>query len=165
MAREDGKVSGAVALLSGLSGWSLVFFGGLSLLAVCFSWSWPGALIGALLLAHGVWELRWRGRLLSKGDSVSGRRLAWNQLALAGSVALYLGWQAAALDRDELEAMFAREPLRGLMQQLPVEMAEQLTRDFPQLLAGAYGVAGLLVLLGCLGMALMYFKAGRREAA
>lgn len=159
---ERPQVSGAVSTLSQLSAWSLVVFGGLSLLLVCFSWNWAGALIGIALLGHGFVEARLRGRFLQNAEREMGKGLAWNQMALSASVLLYLAWQALAIDRAKLDAMFARDPLRSLLQQMPPEVADTFNRDFSKLLAGAYGIAGLLVLLGCLGMALMYLKAARR---
>ncbi len=153
---NSGKVSGRVELLSGLSAWSLMAFGVLSLLITLFSWSWAGALIGAALLAHGVVELRLRARFLPTADRSAGNGLAWNQLGLAGSVLIYLSWQLATFDRSELDAMLSRDPIHSLLQQAPSEVSDLFYSDFPKLLAGAYGSAGLLVLIGCLGMALMY---------
>ncbi len=155
------RVSASVSIFSAMSAWSLMLFGGLSLLVVCFSWDWVGALIGAALFGHGYWELSLRRRFLSEGASSVGKKLAWNQFGLAGSVLLYLSWQVFSYDRTELDAMLARDPLRTVLQQAPPEVVKMLQGDFPKILAGAYGLAGFVVLLGCLGMALMYLKACR----
>lgn len=153
------KVSGTVGFLSSMSAWSLLVFGALSLLLVCFSWTWAGGFIAIALLTHGGLEMWLKNRFVVDGNRSTGKKLAWNQLALAGSVLLYLSWQAGSFDRAELDAMFARDPMRSLLQLTPPEVVEMLNRDFPKFLAVAYGAAGFVVLLGCLGMALMYLKA------
>ncbi|MDQ8184473.1 hypothetical protein [Pelagicoccus sp. SDUM812002] len=158
----SGKVSGAVSLFSLISAWSLIVFGGLSLLIAAFSWSWAGAFIGLALLIHGILENRFRGSFLPQGERSFGKRLAWNQVGLAASGLLYFSWQLASFDRTALDAMLARDPLHTLLEQSPPEVSDMFYRDFPKLLAGAYGIAGMLVLLGCLGMAFMYLKASRK---
>ncbi len=142
-----------------MSAWSLLAFGGLSLLLVCFSWTWSGALIAIALLAHGGLEMWLKNRFVIDGNRSTGNKLAWNQIVLAGSVLLYLSWQVSSYDRAELDTLLARDPLRSLLQLAPPEVVEMLNRDFPKLLAAAYGTAGFVVLLGCLGMSLMYLKA------
>ncbi len=159
--RDSSRVSSSVSFLSAMSAWSLILFGGLSLLVVCFSWDWAGALIGAALLGHGYWELSLRRRFLPEGASSVGKKLAWNQFGLAGSVLLYLSWQVVSFDRVEWDAMLARDLPRMFLEQFPPEVVKMLQGDFPVILAGAYGLAGFVVLFGCLGMALMYLKACR----
>lgn len=156
------RVGGWVGVLSALSAWSLILFGGLSLLVVCFSWTFAGALIGAALLVHGVLELWLRSRFLPHGKASVGMGLAWNQFALAGSVLLYLGWQLFSFDTSEFEAMLARDPIRSLLQQAPPEMTEMFIRNFVKVLASAYGIVGFLALIGCLGMALMYLRSRQK---
>lgn len=45
---------------------------------------------------------------------------------------------------------------------MPGGATEELSRELPRLLVLAYGFAGLVVLCGCIGMAVWYLR-GRRE--
>lgn len=109
------NISGSLAVVSALSGWSLLLLGALSLLFSAFGADLAGSLIGLALLVHGVYELRQRVRLLRGEDAKAARRLAGNQLALAVSVGAYLGWQVLAIDKGRLHALLNEEPLHSLL--------------------------------------------------
>jgi len=153
------RVSGSVVLLSGLSAWSLLLFGSLSLLISLLGGQLAGALVGLALVVHGGFELKLRPLLIANGNERAANRLAYNKLALSGSVVLYLLWQAVSIDPLEIEAMLARDPVRSLLTMTPSGTAEILRQDLPKVLLGAYGVAGVVVLLGCFGMAILYWRA------
>ncbi|EDY82678.1 hypothetical protein VDG1235_2301 [Verrucomicrobiia bacterium DG1235] len=158
MSRTSGKVSGLVSFLSLMSGGSLVLFGGGSLLISGFAGALAGALVGLALLGHGFFELKQRKLFLGDPSVGVARKLAWNQGALAGSVILYLGWQARSIDRAVISAMLNRDPLESLLAQMPPGTAEQINAELPRLLVAFYSLAALLVLAGCLGMAFMYLR-------
>ncbi|MBK1876435.1 hypothetical protein [Pelagicoccus mobilis] len=158
------QVSSSVSFLSGLSAWSLIVFGGLSLAASLLGHSLGGAIVGVALLLHGGVELHQRGALGSCRNERAPVFLACNQLALAFSVIMYLAWQVLSLDVQEIDAMLAREPIRSLLALYPAELRERLYQNLPAILVGAYAVAGFLVLLGCLGMATVYLRVGRRKS-
>lgn len=160
---RENNVSRAVALLSGLSAWSLLLFGGLSLLAAIVGGALAEGVVGVALIAHGSVELRQRSAVIGQPSDRAWKWLAGNQIALSASVLSYLAWQVLALDWREIELVLAREPTRSLLAALPGEMAEMFRRDLPALILNAYGVAGIAVLIGCLGMAAMYLRARRRS--
>lgn len=147
--------------LSGLSAWSLIVFGILSLLFSALSGAIAGLFIGAALLGHGIGEAYLRHRLSKGGDLRSARSLAWNQAALAGSVLLYLAWQAYSLDEGSLATMLARDPVYSVLTLAPPELAEILVEELPRILTIIYSVAALLVVLSCAGMAALYLRSGR----
>lgn len=149
-------------MLSAVSAWSLLLFGAGSLLVSCFGGTFVGGLVGLGLLVHGGIELRLRLRLIETQAIVAARWLAYNQLALAATILFYLGWQVLGWDSDALDAVLAREPIAGLLQMFPPEVVETLRRDLPLAVLGSYGLAAVSVLLGCLGMAAMYWRSVRR---
>lgn len=161
MDSED-RVSGFVSLMSGLSAVSLIVFGAMSVLFLLFSWSWSGGYVSFALLGHGVYEWRLRSRILARPERATGRRLAWNQIGLAGSVILYLAWQVLAFDDSEVQAAFNGDLGRTLLQQYP-GLTETFSAELPKWVVGFYGVAGALVLLGCIGMAALYVGVGKKR--
>lgn len=158
------KPEGRLAALSAMSCWSLIVFGVASLAISLVAFSLPGILIGAALSAHGVYERLQRKRFFESSMAGAARLLAWNQFALAASVSLYLGWQAAAIDAAELRAVLLREPVKSVLELYPPEIAQRLVEGMPQYVVGFYGLTMLIGVLGCFAMAALYFRAGRRRA-
>lgn len=154
----ENKVSGWVSMLSALSAWSLILFGLLSLLFSGISSVNAGTLIGLALLVHGIYEVRQRKILIRGTDNKAHKRLAWNQMALAVSVSLYLGWQAFRFDEAELDALLARDPFKTALLQLPPDTTELLARELPRMLMLTYALAGFVVVVGCIGMAALYAR-------
>lgn len=159
---SEGRVSGFVSLMSGMSALSLIAFGGISLVLLLFSWSWSGGFISLALLGHGLYEWRLRKQILARPERATGHKLAWNQMGLAGSVILYLAWQVFTFDKSAVQAALDGELGRALLQQYP-ELAELLSSELPKFVAGFYSLAGALVLLGCIGMAALYTRVGVRR--
>lgn len=157
------RAGGSLAALSATSCWSLIVFGAASLAISLIAFSLPGILIGAALLAHGVYERLQRKRFFGASEAGAARLLGWNQVALAASVSLYLGWQAAAIDATELRAVLLREPVKSALELYPPEIAQRLVDRLPQYVAGFYGLTMLVAVFGCLAMAALYFRAGRRS--
>ena len=156
------KPTNKTARLSAASCWSLIAFGVASLAVSLVALALPGLLIGAALLAHGLFE-RIHGKLLFRdANADSARRLAWNQMGLAASVSLYLGWQASAVDAEELRAVLLREPVKSALELYPPEIAQRLVEGLPQYVLGFYGLAMIVALLGCVAMAALYLRAGRK---
>lgn len=151
--------------MTALSGGSLLLCGLASLLLSTALWSPSGLLIGAALSLHGAFELTQRKRVLRDGDSAAIRRLAWNQLALAASVSLYLAWQISIIDRAAIHAMLQSGPVSSVLELYPQETAQVLERNLPAAIGLFYSIAMLATVVGCIGMALYYRRSGRRFCA
>ncbi len=148
------------AFLSLLSGGSLLFCGLASTLVSVAIWSLLGLTVGLVLCVHGAFELRMRRAFLGGETDRASRRLAWNQIALAGSLSGYFGYQFFSIDRSELTAMLYRDPLKSLLELYPPEVASTLVRDLPGYVSIVYGGIWFLVVAGCLGMAIYYRRSG-----
>lgn len=99
--------------VAAVTGWSVVAFGGLSLLFGLLS---PrGVLVGGALLWVGWNELEGRTMLL-RLDPAGAKRLARNQLWLLAVVALYCTWAIYRSQSQAIPEASELEPLLGLPQ-------------------------------------------------
>jgi hypothetical protein len=94
-----------------LSGWTTGTFGVLSLAVSLLSFSTAGLLLGLALLASALVELNYAAAL-ARLDARAPRRLAINQLALAGAISVYSLWSlyAALTGPSALGAGLAGSP-------------------------------------------------------
>lgn len=156
------RVSSVTCLLSLASCVSLLIFGVASLLFAGFGVDVSGMLIGAALIVHGYYELRQRDRFLRSKESSFAAKLAWNQLALAVSVGIYLLWKYLQVNDAELVAILMRDPVRSFLAETPPEFAAELKEELPDFVRMSYALAGVVVAIGCVGMAAKYRAEGRR---
>jgi len=98
MAKAQGpyrRLRRAASVAAG-DGWTIVIFGGLSLLCtLAFGFSLNGFLLGTALVVMGVVEIK-GGKALLKLDPTAPRRLCWNQIFLASALTVYAIWNLLA---------------------------------------------------------------------
>lgn len=156
------RVTSMTCLLSLVSCVSLLIFGAASLVFSFFGPEWSGILVGAALVVHGYYEFRQRDRFIRTKESGFASKLAWNQLALAVSVGIYLLWRYLQVDDQQLVAILARDPIRSFLAEMPPETTAELKQELPGLVRLSYATAALVVGLGCVAMAGKYWSEGRR---
>lgn len=159
------RVGSVVSLLSLVSCVSLLVFGVASFLLSLAFLEKSGVLIGGALLFHGTFELRKRERFLKSRSESFASQLAWNQIGLAASVSVYLLWRYLQFDDAALLAVLEQEPVKTLLEQWPPEFVSEFKELLPSLAALSYSLAGVVAILGCVGMAALYRREGKRLAA
>jgi hypothetical protein len=120
-------------------GWSVAILAGLT--AICSLTSPVTLLLGVGMGAVAWFELR-EAKRLAAGDVNAPRRLAYNQLALAGLLIGYAAWQLiAGVDTSELDAM--RSQLGG--DPAVTQMLDSLATGIPLVIYGTLIVAAVLI--------------------
>jgi hypothetical protein len=105
--------------VAGVSGWTLIAFGGLS--ALFGLTSLTGLLTAGALLALGWNELRGR-TLLEKLDPLGARILRWNQFGIIGFIVAYCLWRLYSSLANPDPQMVELEELVGISQELVAQV-------------------------------------------
>ena len=151
-------------LLSGLSAYSLIVLGAVSLVISAVNVSAPGIAISLAMLVHGILERHWRKLFLDTGLFAWNRRMVMNQIGLAVSLSVYALWQLYLLDEEEIRKILVQDSVKPIFRMLDPEMQLELLHYLPAYVKVVYiGVIGL-AWLGCCSTALYYLKAGRKLA-
>jgi hypothetical protein len=151
-----------VLFVSALDGWSVAFVAGFStLLSLLFS-GWIGVVIGALITAGGIIELRGRNRLM-RGDAGGMSALVCAQLIILGTFWIYSAGNLLAYDEAAIMAQITPD-IREAMSQLGVTVAD-LQAMMKPVFFGFYLVIMLVTLLFQGGLALYYHSRRAKVAA
>lgn len=151
-----------VLLISAIDGWSIALFAGLcTLIALLFA-SWISVIIGALITAAGVIELRGRGRLV-RGDPTGMSGLVGAQLIILGTIWLYSLVNLITYNEAAIVAKITPE-LRNALSQSGFEVEDLLPMLKPAFF-GFYLVVMGVTLLFQGGLALYYHSRRPRVVA
>jgi|GEM_PF-609383 hypothetical protein len=161
---EDGNKDRWFFALSGINGWSLVFAGAVSLLLSLFAGSLPGILISLVIGGHGLLELRFRKFASQKGDRSQGRRMAFNQVALATSISLYLAYQALSLEQDVVIESLMRPPVYDILRLYPIDLRTWIIQSAPGMIGSFYAIAAVVSWVVCGATAAFYWPRNTRVA-
>jgi len=162
--KEDVNKDRWFLALSGINGWSLVLAGAVSLLLSLFADSVPGILISLAIGGHGLLELRFRKFASQNGDRSQGRRMAFNQMALATSISLYLAYQALSLDPDAVIESLMRPPVYDILSLYPVDLRTWIIQSAPRMIGSFYAIAAGVSWVVCGATAAFYWPRNTRVA-
>ncbi len=163
MAPNGGSKAGWLGIVAAISGGSLVFFGGVSLILSLLGRSISGSLVSLAIVLHGVVELKARGALLNRESPRGGLWLWRNQLLLAASISLYAVWQLLLLNDEAVARLMRRPEFQSLLELYPVEVRSQLMDWLPSMARGLYVVVIGVAWLGC-GATAFYYRSKVRKA-
>lgn len=158
MKSESRTRLGWLGIVAALSGGSLVFFGGVSLLISALSRSLPGGLVSLAVLGHGVVELMARYRFLKAFEPTSGRCLWINQLVLAANITVYAFWQLHQLSDEAIAKLMAHPNVQELLALYPIESRSYLMDMLPMMSRLLYVAVIGVAWLGCGVTAYYYLK-------
>ncbi len=156
------RENGLFCLLSGLSAGSLLVVGAISLTLSIYTQAAAGILISLAICGHGWMERLLRRRAL-RGEELGLRLLALNQLGLAASVSLYLGYQALNLDIDALYALALNPPVANALALYPDELRLRIMDALPFLAGLFYVIAAAATWIACLATSIYYWRCRRRS--
>ena len=114
------------------------------------------------MLVHGGLELWQRRRLLVGRTAGAANWMAANQLALGGTLTVYLASQSFGLDEGAVDAALQGNLVQGLLASLPAGTEAELRAQVIAMV-GIVGVTLLAALwVGCAATALGYWRHGRK---
>ena len=148
--------------LSGISGWSLLGVGLLSLGISLYANAMAGMCISLAVCIHGSLELLIRRRVLEHFSPGGLRGLALNQLGLAASASLYFAYQSINLDVNALYALALKPPISEALALYPEDLRRQIMDGLPFLAGLFYVIAAAATWVACGLTALYYWRLGRR---
>lgn len=111
-----------VLAISAIDGWSIALFAGLCTLISLLTGGWIGVVVGGLVTAAGVLELRGRARLI-RGEQSGLALLVRAQLLILGVIWLYSFENLIAFDQTALMAAVTPE-MRSALSQAGVSLSD-----------------------------------------
>jgi hypothetical protein len=147
------KALGRVLLISAIDGWSVIAIAGLGTLLTLLLGDLSGVLVGLLVLAAGVIELRGRRRL-KRRDATGMKLLVRAQLFLLSVILVYCASRLGSYDQETMLANLTPD-MRAALKESGVEISDiiPLVRLVFFL---TYGIVALLTLVFQGGLLLYY---------
>lgn len=141
--------------ISRLNGWSVAWFAGFCTLITLLFGDVTGIVVGALVTASGLWEVR-GNRLLARGRADGMRWLVRAQLFLLAVILIYASIRVVSLGHELTPANLSPD-MRSLLNQAGLEPNEVL----PLVRKIMWSFYGAVMLATCLyqgGLALYYHR-------
>jgi len=153
MASAPEKTLRRILLVSAIDGWSIALFAGLCTLVSLFLGEWIGVLVGGLVTAGGVLEVRGRAALI-RGESAGISGLVRAQTLILVTIWIYALLNLITYDEAAIMAQFTPE-LRSALSQAGMSV-EDLRPMMKPAFFGFYLVVMGVTLLFQGGLALYY---------
>ena len=135
MSASPAKTLHRILLISALDGWSVALFAGLCTVISLLLGEWIGLLVGALVTAGGVFELRGRSALL-RGDANGLTCLVRAQLLILSTIWVYSLGNIVTYNEAKIMAQLTPE-LRNALSQAGMSI-EELQRMMKPAFFGFY---------------------------
>lgn len=159
MSSSPGKTLRRILLISALDGWSVTLFAGLCAVISLLLGEWIGVVVGILVTAGGVFELRGRSALV-RGEADGIACLVRAQLLILATIWVYSLANIVTYDEAKIMAAFTPE-LRDALTQAGLSI-DELQRLIKPAFFGFYAIVMGVTLLFQGGLARYYHS--RRAA-
>ena len=142
-----------VLFISAVDGWSVIIIAALGMLLTLLLGDLSGLVVGALVLAAGIMELRARRRLLRR-DIIGMKHLVRAQLLLLTVILVYCASRLGSYDQDTMLANLTPD-MKAALKEAGVNIAD-ITPLVQMAFFAAYGLVAVLTLLFQGGLILYY---------
>ena len=149
----QGKALKRVLTISRLDGWSIIVIAALGILLTLLLGDLSSLLVGVLVLAAGVVELRGR-RALRRRDPDGMKLLVRSQLFLLTVILVYCASRLGSYDKDSMLANLTPD-MRAMLKESGVEVSD-IVPLVQMVFYAAYGIVALVTVIYQGGLTLYY---------